>query len=764
MKKRLFRLICALILCCSFGLGGCLGSMSGGAGGGGIEPPSDDLLNSSNNAENIIATKDNVTYYYESLEDLNADIGKEATDRNNLKHTFGDAYVFVDPGPDYEILDHYTDTYAPYFQLVGRQVELLTDILYTAINRIYLDGTIKRDSWENNVTGNEGKRYAFGYYTTDHPDASDGEDIYNFGDGQSITSETLQILDVEPPEDAMEYMDLSNPYSFSVFAGLDTQDAWQVSINEHFGASHLLEDDPETPGNDAEPIVINSYIFNLQYAVLGGLKFDTGNYIKIQDGTSKYYANFYNEVKEDNLNFEDGDDYKWKIVGTAYEENIIESTKKSLKESLRMCIASALSGIETNGSWNVDEFINMVKTIDHLGFTETDKLNIKNSILDNIIGSKVIKKDENNFKALKSSGLFSISSQTKVVADKSAFSTLFYDSGAPLDSYDWQNYKGYNVVIDAIVEQAMNVVSMEGTEVGEGVEDTNETLFPGFPRAQIIKMDSWDLMDKQAEEGDDNISEDEEIDPDDIPTDAESIKFEEKFDKFYRIIGILLMPKKVYGERTMAVKEDDQWVKDSEGNVKTTTFNVEGFILTGSDLVVLSEEDKMTSYQLNYEIHTPNKHINVESSVAEAGFVKPEPTEEAVYNSTETLDIDKQEIIEKTEDEIEEYRLLGYDGLRITDEARLLDFEDNDKMIEGLEIEKKGKHSYIKMTTELYHYIGVGDVNGDNGTTFAGYVLDLSKFAGNSYVVTNFPILAVNGNEEDRDAKMNILYFYLDCI
>ena len=40
-------------------------------------------------------------------------------------------------------------------------------------------------------------------------------------------------------------------------------------------------------------------------------------------------------------------------------------------------------------------------------------------------------------------------------------------------------------------------------------------------------------------------------------------------------------------------KENDEWVKDEEGNPVLKTFNVEGFIFVGSDLVLLSEEEKI---------------------------------------------------------------------------------------------------------------------------------------------------------------------------
>jgi hypothetical protein len=226
----------------------------------------------------------------------------------------------------------------------------------------------------------------------------------------------------------------------------------------------------------------------------------------------------------------------------------------------------------------------------------------------------------------------------------------------------------------------------------------------------------------------------------------------------------------------MAIKENGEWVKDEDGHVKLKTFTVDGFILTGSDLVMISEEDKMANYKIDYQIHTETKDIRVTSDISEVGYVKPDPSEEATYNSTTTLDIDKQEIIEKEESEIEEYRIQGYDGYSIVVEdigglvanqkvdAILVNQEEEQQSMTGLKMTLQENGTYlIDISTEMYKYIGIYDVNGDAGTTFAGYLIDASNLAGNNYLVTNFSILSVNEDDQDRDCNLNILYYYMDC-
>lgn len=741
MKKKILKSTCALLLCCSVFLTGCIG-MTGGDNNGGEFP--DNVNDAINNSDSIMMTQNNVTYYYDSLEALNADVGKDASERNTLKHAFGDAYVFVDPGAECKIYDNYTSGETTFNNLVKRQIELLTDGIYKAINRIYIKG-----------------------YETSPSGGNNNSISYEYG---SLESESLSVLptdldgsDAYNDKVAEGKMDLTHPYTYAILSGMvllgsgeiDAPTGWFANINKEINGS--LEGSETTATGT---ITINSFPFKFDYAILGGyaiedieLKTTSGENIYNASGTKITYSDFGGGFC--------GDDYKWIIANAWADESQVAEDK--VKAGIKMCIASALSGISIDGLTITDESSNsalytqMCNAIDHLGFTTTDKLNIKNSILDNIIGDKVVKKDNEHMVSF--SNFFGKDDDGYIKMDETKVEALFLERTG---NEDWQYYKGYDVVIGAIIEQAMNAVLASSEESSE---ISGVTLFPGIPRAQILIMDSWKLMDSQ-----DESSYDESEDSDILDTDVDSMQFEEKFGENYKIIGILLMPKKLYGERTMAIKENGEWVTDSDGNAELKTFTVEGFMMSACDLVLLSEEDKTVTYQPKYEINANGNTIKVSGDVSDAGYEKPEPTEEASYNTTSTIDIDKQKLIECEESEVGGYRIKGYDGLTIASNGYLWgddlkkENEEFDGLDIGLGVKEKDDIKTITLSTLIYQYIGVGDINGDDGTTFAGYVLDLTNFAGDNYVLANFSILSVNDNDEDRDAKFNILYFYMDTI
>lgn len=740
MKKKILKSTCALLLCCCVLLTGCIGK-TGGDNNGGEFP--DNVNDAINNSDSIMMTQNNVTYYYDSLEALNADVGKDASERNTLKHAFGDAYVFVDPGPNCKIYDNYTSgsPEKTFSDLVKRQIELLTDGLYKAIDRIYIKGY---DGGNNLIS-------------------------YEY-DG--LESESLSVLPTELDvsdkygDEIDGKMDLTHPYTYAILSGMvlqgegeiDAPTGWFADIDENDVSGYLESDGTSEPTQATGIIKVSSFPFKFDYAILGGyeiseigVKTADGKQIVNVSGDKIIYYDFSSE------NFCD-DDYKWIIANEWNEKGSINESE--IKAAIKMCIASALSGISiegltiTNESTNSVLYTQMCDAIDHLGFTTTDKLNIKNNILKYIIGEKVVKKDNEAVVGIVS--YFSKDDKNYIKMDSTKVESLFKEN-----PQNWQYYKGYDVVIGAIIEQAMNaVLSSEELSEISGI-----TLFPGIPRAQILIMDSWKLMDSQDED-----SYDESEDSDVLDTDVDSMQFEEKFGENYKIIGILLMPKKLYGERTMAIKENGEWVTDSDGNAELKTFTVEGFMMSACDLVLLSEEDKTVTYQPKYEINANGNTIKVSGDVSDAGYEKPEPTEEASYNTTSTIDIDKQKLIECEESEVGGYRIKGYDGLTIATNGYLWgdDLKKENEEFAGVDIglgvKEKDDIKTITLSTLIYQYIGVGDINGDDGTTFAGYVLDLTNFAGDNYVLANFSILSVNDNDQDRDAKFNILYFYLDTI
>jgi hypothetical protein len=125
-------------------------------------------------------------------------------------------------------------------------------------------------------------------------------------------------------------------------------------------------------------------------------------------------------------------------------------------------------------------------------------------------------------------------------------------------------------------------------------------------------MDSRLLMDavgsEEAEEEEEET--DEEINVEDIPTDTESLELTEKLSQFVNLKSVMFLPKSVVGERTMAQKNGEEWVTDSDGNQVMDTFNVEGFVLTDIDVVLMAEDGKTAIVQGNYKLKTKNKHYD----------------------------------------------------------------------------------------------------------------------------------------------------------
>ena len=74
------------------------------------------------------------------------------------------------------------------------------------------------------------------------------------------------------------------------------------------------------------------------------------------------------------------------------------------------------------------------------------------------------------------------------------------------------------------------------------------------------------------------------------------------------------------------------------------------------------------------------------------------------------------------------------------------------------EVSANGKYITYQLNTNLYKYIGVSDINGSEGTTLPGYLLDLANYAGDNYVQADFSVLSVNDDDFNRNVNFNLLY------
>lgn len=669
---------------------------------GGVD---DSLMNTAGNADEILKTKDNITVYKDEKGDDNK--GKGAP-------LFGDAIVFVDPGSDGIFNDHYTGSDMKFVDLVRRQIDYLAKILTQSISDFYINTdplhTNKNYYSSISFAGVEGKVDMF-------PD-----------EGVTDTLTSLNMLDFK---------------TLATLAGIYNSDTLpKVGYKENSEDETTLEED----------------YFNFRMAVFGGYE----RVVQPSGDTSFTGATGYkNDAWEllDNYGLRSADDEIPNIIS-------------NLEMELKIRIASAVSGSEVPNGYTAtatrqkEAYEGLTQKIDHLGFTTTDKLNIINSVLENVIG------------------------KTKVDLDNSYRNTLGYtDESFIISKVDFdsklneRDYKSYTIVIKEMVNKATSATYEKVTSDGL----VNEKVFIEFPRISLMLVDIDYIMDNEP------ISEDsEEVDtgdgttveiPDVDPSEFENQKttLDEKFDKYMKIVGVMLMPNAVTGDRTMARKENGEWVYKSDGKtVATKTFEVNGFLVPGGDFSLIAEDGKSAQIQTTMKVHTKNKEMVGKSDVMNVGSVKPEAGDENFSYSVELLDGQKTQTLEENETikstdnvegTLESFRMGGYDGVKLVlDElsstGRFMYNGVQVSVAKGVRSEN-GKYTTFTISTDLYKYIGIDDVNGEevaeeDRTTFAGYILNLANFAGNNYVQVDFTILAVNDDPQNRDLNLNILGFSVE--
>jgi len=701
MKKRILRSLSLILLSCCFLLTGCLGgSFSGDSE---MTPPSDDIMNTVNGAEDTLKTANNVTYYYDNLIDLNKDKGLDASDRNCLDNCFGDAYMFIDPGSNHIYNDHFTNTNHEFYKLVDRQISFLAKSLNEMIGIIYIE---QPDTPMTHLT-QESSDYV-GQYITSAP---------------TITVNVVQIMSQGFVDfnldgilnNASEVMLEDSQFEvISTIAGV-AETTIADEVKTRFMVDNIYVGEGEVP--------INSYIFDFEGAIYGGKLFDQ---IILEDGNSIF--DFYDDDYEgcaDNYN----DANKWK-----------ESDKDKLEEKLKEVIATAVSGMST-GSYD-----NKIKSIDHLGFTDKDKVNIINEIYNNIIGKSNVEDDNSYVDELIRyfENYESLTDDEKKLKLKENF---LNGSNATTGI---NNYKAYSIIIPELVKQATSATCTYTGILGE----VTETLFPQFPRLQLIVVDSRTLMNAVGME---ESEEDEEIDVEDLPTDTESLELTEKLSQFVNLKSIMFLPKNVVGERTMAKKENDEWVVDKDGEQVMETFIVEGFVLTDVDIVLMSADNKTSIITGAYTLNTETKQITNNSDPITAFGEKPDPTNEDTYNSTSMIDIEKQELVSEKEEVVKDYRIKGYNGCTINSEGQVI---KNDGTQVGFATkETMGGYNTFTFSTNMHNYF-----RADSAMSEYGYSLNLQNFAGNNYVLVDFGVEEVDGDKNNRNIGLNILYLSCETI
>lgn len=665
--------------------------------GGGDGEIDSDVTNIANNAQDVYNTKDNVTIYKDKNGNNNNGKGAEV---------FGGAIVFIDPGSEGIFTDHFTGNDVEFKNLVDRQIMYMSEIISQSLGDFYIKSK---------------------------PFSSIPRTLYKFLETPEINGETKMY-------------DLTQ-----LIAEIDVD-----NYNYLTAVAQIISDGslPKVAYDDGTDVEKSEQYLNFEKAIYGGLK-------RIDVNGNNVFTGVTDDQVLTSYNLE----RKWKMLdvygidigGTA---DLIDILKKDLK----MQIASALSGTVLSGSYSSDLLIEqkyneMLDQIDHLGFTETDVKNVVNNILQGVIGKTAVDYDEDLYKEL-----LDVCGGSKVKN--------------PEPNQDFRDYKAYSVVVNEIVNKTVATEYVSGTTTGEdGSEVTNyDKIFIGFPRINIINVDSDFLLDEEETESEDSEGGTEmgdtgytipDVDPSEFEKDQKTT-LDEKFDKNMKIMGVLLMPNEVTGDRTMAKKENGEWVYESDGTtIAKDEFEVNGFLVTSMEVSLLCEADKYALIQTDFLFHTPTATVTASTDVMEVSSVKPQVDDDNFTYSADFMDA--QTVITTKETEsvklksgeektLSSLRIGGYNGISIND---LGDFVLSENVVSKGKgsASENNKYTTYQLNTNLYKYIGISDVNGENDTNYAGCLIDLTNFAGDNYVQANFSVLSVNDNDFDRNINFNMLCF-----
>lgn len=645
---------------------------------------------------------------------------------------FNDAIVFIDPGANGKFYDHFNnDEETTFKNLVDREIKNLSEWIATAL---------------------------YGFY------------------GLSVVNTSVQYKDLED-------VPLSKPSPTTTlysYAEGWSGDSGKIDFNnyDYFLANTGLSSNATLPKVD---IVSGSE----DYLKLAGGMFGGYELKAVEKNVNGNNVVYYTYTDSTTLRDGTGSSYMWDVISSS---NSLSSKSNSsavilhISNKIRILISCAIAGVGVPNNFataTLDEFYNStIEKIDHLGFTGADLHNITELILDNIVGENVVAKD----KACRPGDTLDANAIEKAGADND---TRRY-------------YKGYEVVIPQIIERASNATYQESG--GLAIGNVKSLVFFKFPRISIMSVDIDYILDAEMPESE---GEGEEIGdsgfevPDMDPSEFEDMEttLNEKFDEPINLVGFLFMPNDIIGTRTMAKKENGEWVYKDEDKteVDTKTFDIEGFLVSSSEIALITEEGKSAVVEATTKVvstrHDSETGQDVTTTMEktteqmEVYSTKPEAGDDNFSYSVEFFDAmtllkseEKDEITSTSGDTgtLESFRMGAYNGIQLTVVGAVGVFSTFDangfpevvSTMVGVESEN-GKYVTFSLSTSMHKYISIDDINGENveeelRTYFAGYKLNLNNFAGDNYVQIDINVLAVDDDSEDRDVKLNLLTIKID--
>ncbi len=186
---------------------------------------------------------------------------------------------------------------------------------------------------------------------------------------------------------------------------------------------------------------------------------------------NKNYMNLYGAITGDNTSLNvvqliANSSNSWKWANNS--ENTLNFVNIN-KNNFKMAVAQILTNSNLDGIYNASKYNDLLKNINQLGINSSYKNNIVNFINNNVIGNSLIEKDNKIY----DSNYFK---QNNYVINSNFMVNAPYPGNSNYSDLENENsprlYKGYNIIVPAIVEQALN----------NTFEGTTQSIYPSMNR------------------------------------------------------------------------------------------------------------------------------------------------------------------------------------------------------------------------------------------------------------------------------------------
>lgn len=158
-------------------------------------------------------------------------------------------------------------------------------------------------------------------------------------------------------------------------------------------------------------------------------------------------------------------DYAWNWYSNGNSTYSDFATKANINK-MKMAIAQVLTNTTVDGNYTVTTYNNALAKIDALGFSNFDSTKLVKFIKSSVIGDTLVNTDDNYANTIKTKYSGIIDDDSLVDIDNNTTFTSNVSTDSP------RLYKGYSMVVPAIVKQALS----------NTFEGTTQTIYPSMSR------------------------------------------------------------------------------------------------------------------------------------------------------------------------------------------------------------------------------------------------------------------------------------------